>query len=69
VASGVESAPGRKDPRKLRLFIEAARGEESAAGAFDDGAVEPGARAGGAIDLTEDEVAGVTRPWDWQLDN
>jgi phosphoribosylanthranilate isomerase len=26
VATGVESAPGRKDPRKLRRFIEAARG-------------------------------------------
>ena len=25
VASGVEAAPGRKDPRKLRLFIESAR--------------------------------------------
>ena len=26
VATGVEAAPGRKDPRKLRRFIEAARG-------------------------------------------
>ena len=25
VASGVESAPGRKDPAKVRVFIEAAR--------------------------------------------
>jgi phosphoribosylanthranilate isomerase len=30
VATGVESSPGRKDPRKLRRFIEAARGGEEA---------------------------------------
>jgi phosphoribosylanthranilate isomerase len=66
VASGVEVAPGSKDPRKLRLFIEAAR---------------EGARAlnGGASDLhgidSRDEeprearqVAGATRPFDWQFD-
>ncbi len=57
VATGVEEAPGRKDPRKVREFVEAAR----AAGA---------ALADRAIDLTlDDEVAGVTRPWDWQLDD
>lgn len=29
VASGVESSPGKKDPRRLRLFIEAARSHSS----------------------------------------
>jgi phosphoribosylanthranilate isomerase len=57
VATGVESAPGRKDPRKLRRFIEAARG------AADDVADR-------TIDLTNaEQVGGVNRPWDWQLDD
>jgi phosphoribosylanthranilate isomerase len=55
VATGVEEAPGRKDARKLREFIVNAR----AAG--ND-------IADRTIDLTEGDVAGVTRPWDWQLD-
>ncbi|HEX5094950.1 MAG TPA: phosphoribosylanthranilate isomerase [Acidimicrobiia bacterium] len=60
VSSGVEASPGHKDPRKLRRFVEAARGADQ----------DP-------IDLTgeplvhrdDDEVAGVSRPWDWQLDD
>jgi phosphoribosylanthranilate isomerase len=55
VSSGVEQAPGRKDPGKLRRFVVAAR---EAAAVVDDR----------AIDLTADEVGGVTRPWDWQID-
>jgi phosphoribosylanthranilate isomerase len=56
VASGVEEKPGRKDSRKLREFVIAAR---------EAGAVV----ADRAIDLTlSDDIAGVTRPWDWQLD-
>jgi phosphoribosylanthranilate isomerase len=63
VATGVEAAPGRKDPRKLRRFIEAARG---AGNDLED-----------RLDLTDsvdsygddlDPVGGVHRPWDWQLD-
>jgi phosphoribosylanthranilate isomerase len=56
VASGVEEKPGRKDSRKLREFVIAAR--EAGAAVADR-----------AIDLTlSDDIAGVTRPWDWQLD-
>jgi phosphoribosylanthranilate isomerase len=59
VSTGVEQKPGRKDPAKLRRFVEAAR----AAGAevSDSTGVE-------TIDLTVEEIAGVTRPWDWQID-
>ncbi len=54
------NAPGRKDPAKLRRFVVAARaGGES-------GSTAPVRER--TIDLTVDEVAGVTRPWDWQID-
>jgi phosphoribosylanthranilate isomerase len=59
VSTGVEQRPGHKDPAKLRRFVEAAR--EAAA----EDADLTGDRS---IDLTVDEVAGVTRPWDWQID-
>jgi phosphoribosylanthranilate isomerase len=55
VSSGVERQAGRKDPGKLRRFVIGAR--ETAADVDDR-----------PIDLTDDEVAGVTRPWDWQID-
>jgi phosphoribosylanthranilate isomerase len=55
VSSGVEREPGRKDPGKLRRFVVAAR--EAAADIADR-----------PVDLTVDEVGGVTRPWDWQID-
>ena len=64
VSSGVEAPPGRKDPRKLRLFIEAARARRRA-----DGAEHP-------LDLARDERAPSTTlvgddrpPFDWQLDD
>ena len=59
VSTGVEQRPGRKDPGKLRRFVVEAR--EAAAGVTE----LSGDRA---IDLTDDVVAGVTRPWDWQID-
>ncbi|HEV7525781.1 MAG TPA: phosphoribosylanthranilate isomerase [Acidimicrobiia bacterium] len=60
VSTGVEQTRGRKDPVKLRQFVAAAR-EAAAADGAD-------AHAYGAIDLTADEEAGRTRPWDWQID-
>jgi phosphoribosylanthranilate isomerase len=62
VSTGVEGSPGRKDPRKLRRFIEAARAA----------AEEVADRALALTDTRlahDDVIAGVTRPWDWQLDD
>jgi phosphoribosylanthranilate isomerase len=69
VASGVEVAPGSKDPRKLRRFIEAARaaGAELNAPAVD-------LRGFDSLDAEPRESRGVrqpagdARPFDWQLD-
>jgi phosphoribosylanthranilate isomerase len=61
VATGVEARPGQKDPRKLRRFIEIARQ------AAND-AADPLPTALGDYPDDDDTVAGVTRPWDWQLD-
>jgi len=68
VASGVEVAPGSKDPRKLRLFIEAAR----AAGAELNAPADlRGVNSSDDEPLESREVrqtAGDARPFDWQLD-
>ena len=56
VSTGVEEKPGRKDPKKMREFVAEAR---RAARVVEDRTIDP----------NRDEVAGVTRPWDWQVDN
>jgi phosphoribosylanthranilate isomerase len=67
VSTGVEQSPGHKDPGKLRRFVVNAReaGEDVTDLASDHTADRDPRRA---IDLTVEEVAGVTRPWDWQID-
>jgi phosphoribosylanthranilate isomerase len=67
VSTGVESTPGRKDPGKLRRFVVAAREAGNDVTDLSAG-VAAGRDPERAIDLTADEVAGVTRPWDWQID-
>ena len=69
VSTGVEAAPGRKDPRKLRLFIEAAKATET-----EDEYVEP------RVVHRPDDVAPVgfdefddsddePRPFNWEFDS
>ena len=61
VSSGVESTPGRKDARKLRLFVEQARVAGAALADTNDLSDE--------VDLTAVENGvGRSRPFDWMLD-
>lgn len=67
VSSGVEAGPGRKDPRKVRRFVEAAR---EAAEELADRPPRPEGPAGAAAgtELVEEQIPGLTRPWDWAVD-
>lgn len=60
VATGVESSPGRKDPRKLRLFIQEAR----SAGDRIQATAPPDA-AEGAPEAWDPDAAEV---YDWELE-
>jgi phosphoribosylanthranilate isomerase len=62
VSSGVEAAAGLKDPRKLRLFIEAVRAASQDLG--DDHLDLTGEDRGRAEPELDD-----ARPYDWQLDD
>jgi phosphoribosylanthranilate isomerase len=66
VASGVEVAPGRKDPRKLRLFIEAAR--EAGKDLGSPGIDLRGVDSQDQEPLEARQAAGESRPYDWQFD-
>jgi phosphoribosylanthranilate isomerase len=66
VSTGVEVAPGRKDPRKLRLFIEAAR--EAATDLNGSAAGLAGRDGFGEERLAARQVSGESRPFDWQVD-
>ena len=65
VSSGVEVAPGRKDPRKLRLFIEAAR---DASKDLNARTLDLSGRERGDEPHEARQVAEESRPFDWQLD-
>ena len=58
VVSGVERSPGRKDPTRLRTFIEAAK----AAGEARSGVEDSELAGGAAPDRSADG------PYDWEAD-
>lgn len=61
VASGVESAPGHKDPVKLRAFINAAK-------AYEDEDLDLASLAVAEIDVLATELADDPEVYDWEED-
>jgi phosphoribosylanthranilate isomerase len=66
VCSGVEAEPGRKDPRKVRAFVVAAR--RAAAQHGLEGAGDEVDRAGADDEPAGEARRGVPAPYDWQED-
>lgn len=68
VSSGVEAAPGRKDPQKLRAFIRNARGAAAGAAAADVASLaDIGVVSVRASDSADEDggVEGDDGPYDW----
>jgi phosphoribosylanthranilate isomerase len=65
VSTGVEASPGRKDPRKLREFIERAKAAGEKYERVGDDA--PGGHGGYGI--SDDDDLDAERPYDWMEDD
>lgn len=71
VASGVESAPGRKDPRKLREFIKNAKTAHESIAARKADALREVEREAEVVAITTEDVPPTRKEsvlYDWQLE-